>query len=417
MMHATETQYAHGASSPSLRLVEDIVCFGSGQWFFVPSVPEYTMCEMATMHRVLYVEPFVSILTVLRARMFRGKASAFRPGFEWGIRSITPHLTVYTPPPIAMPFQHRFKWILHINVLILTWLVKRVMRRLEFVKPILWIYLFRLAGIVGRLSEKAVVYDCIEEEEFFAQGAETKRRVRQMEDELCRRADAVIVLNEQLYRTKCHLNPRTVRAPAGVNIGHFGKAVLTDTVIPQELSVLSRPIIGYFGQVDPWKIDLELLAHLARSRPSWSVVLVGPPYEAANNPCVKGLTNLHVLGAKPYEDIPGYLKGFDVCLLPFKITDGTRNGTPLKLFEYLAAGKPIVSTDIPSAHLFPGLVYVGHSYGNFLEHVDQALSAVDNMLVERRLNMARENSWEKRVRIVSQVFLEIDRAEANPGVL
>ena len=416
-MQAADPYCTSASSETGLSSADDIVCFGSGQWFYVPSVPEYTMLEMAAMNRVLYVEPFVSILTVLQAKVMGKKSAAFRPGFGWGIRWITPRLVVYTPPPIAIPFQHRFMWVLQINIAVLAWLVKRVMRRLKFTRPILWTYLFRLAGMVGRLSEKVAVYDCIEEEEFFAEGVETKQRVRQMEDDLCRRADAVFVLNEQLYRTKHHLNPRTIKAPAGVNIGHFGKASSTDTVIPKDLSVLSHPIIGYFGQVDPWKIDLELLAHVARLRPRWSIVLVGPPYEAADHPCIKGLTNLHILGAKPYEDIPGYLKGFDVCLLPFKVTDGTRNGTPLKLFEYLAAGKPIVSTDIPSAHLFPGLVYVGHSHDDFVNQVEQALSAADRQIVERRLNTARENSWGKRARIIGQVCMNIDRAGTHSGVL
>lgn len=398
--------------SQALLRGEDIVCFGSGKWYETPTVPEYTMVTFALHNRVLYVEPFVSLLNVLSFAWLRKK----RPSLCWGLRQTNTGVVVFSPFPFALPFQHRSRLILRINTLILIWLVTRAMKRLHFRRPIVWIYLLRLAGIVGKLSEKAAVYDCIEDEEFFADAKRTKRTIRQLEDALCRQVDAVFVLNQQLYETKRHLNPVTIIAPAGVNVGHFGKAVLPDTPIPEDLQSLPRPIIGYFGQADPWKIDVDLLVHVARSRPNWSVVLVGHSYGIATDHRIQGLRNLLVLGTKPYTDIPGYLKAFDVCMLPLLLTDGTRNGTPLKLFEYLAAGKPIVSTDIPAAHLFPDLVHVSASHADFVPQVEAACAATSSDLVEQRLSAARENSWEKRAAIMGRVCKELNARSSYVGM-
>lgn len=377
---------------------DDIVCFGSGQWFYVPSIPEYTMLEMASKHRVLYVEPFVSFLTVLQARLLDKNAAAFRPKVRWGLRQITSRLTVYTPPPLALPFQHRFAWILHVNMVILSWLVRRVMRRLGFSKPILWAYLFRLSGMVGRLSEKAVVYDCIEHDEHFVSSEKGKRKVRALEESLCRKADVVFVMNPQLHRLKGQWNPRTVIVPSGAKIAHFSKAADPTTPIAGELTSLPRPIVGYFGQVDRWKIDFDLLIYLTRRHPDWSLVFVGPVApEVRGDARLAPLRNVYFFDRQPYERIPCFLKGFDVCTMPFTPSENIELSSPLKLYEYLATGKPIVSVPFPAVEEFSEYVSIARSPEAFAAAVEQAYAVDTQELACRRMREAGAHSWERRV--------------------
>jgi len=381
-----------------LSPADDIVCFGSGEWFYVPSIPEYTMLEMATKHRVLYVEPFVSFLTVLQTRLFDKNAAAFRPKVRWGLRQITPRLTVYTPPPLALPFQHRFAWILHINMIFLAWLVRRVMRRLGFSTPILWAYLFRLSGMVGRLSEKAVVYDCIEHDEHFVASEISKQTIRTLEESLCRKSDVVFVMNPQLHRLKGQWNPRTVIVPSGAKIAHFSKAADPATPIAAELMTLPRPIVGYFGQVDRWKIDFDLLIYLARRHPDWSVVLVGPVApEVRGDARLASHRNVYFFGRQPYERIPCFLKGFDVCTMPFTPSENIELSSPLKLYEYLATGKPIVSVSFPAVEDFSEYVSIARSPEEFAAAVERAYAVDTHELACRRMREAEVHSWERRV--------------------
>lgn len=380
-----------------LRPADDIVCFGSGQWFYVPSIPEYTMLEMASKHRVLYVEPFVSLLTVLQARLLDKNAAAFRPKVRWGFRQITSHLTVYTPPPLALPFQHRFAWILSVNMVLLAWMVRRVMRRLGFSRPILWACLFRLSGMVGRLSEKGVVYDCIEHDEHFVSSENGKRKVRALEESMCRKADVVFVMNPQLHRLKGRWNPHTVIVPSGVNIAHFSKAADPTTLIAEELASLPRPIVGYFGQVDRWKIDFDLLIYLAQRHPDWSLVLVGPVApDVRGDARLARFRNIYFFDRQPYERIPCFLKGFDVCTMPFTPSENIELSSPLKLYEYLATGKPIVSVSFPAVEEFSDYVSIARSPEAFAAAVKEAYAGDTQELANRRMREAEAHSWERR---------------------
>jgi glycosyltransferase involved in cell wall biosynthesis len=397
-MQSLGNTYSPTSTQLGLSSADDIVCFGSGQWFYVPSIPEYTMLEMASKHRVLYVEPFVSFLTVVQTRLFDKNAAAFRPKVRWGLRRITSHLTVYTPPPLALPFQHRFEWILRINMVFLAWLVRGVMRRLGFSTPILWAYLFRLSGMVGRLSEKAVVYDCIEHDEHFVSSESGKRKVRALEERLCRKADVVFVMNPQLHHLKGQWNPRTVVVPSGAKIAHFSKAADPRTPIAEELAALPRPIVGYFGQVDRWKIDFDLLIYLTQRHPDWSLVFVGPVApEVRGDARLTPLRNVYFFGRQPYERIPSFLKGFDVCTMPFTPSENIELSSPLKLYEYLATGKPIVSVPFPAVEEFSEYVSIARSSEAFAVAVEQAYTVDTQELASCRMREAEAHSWERRV--------------------
>ncbi len=398
-------------SSDSAELTnEHILCFGTGEWYGRPSVPEYTMSLLAQKNKVLYIEPFGSLLSLMHTAVAQKNKLRLR----FGLKQHGENLFVYSPPPIGLPFQHRFHFVLRWNTRVLSWLVKRIMRKLEFAAPILWIYLFRLHGLIGRFAEKVAIYDCIEQDEALSGSTRMRKIVQELESRLCRQADIVFVITPELYEKKKKYNAATFVVRAGANYQHFRKATDEETSVPPELLQFKRPIIGYFGQIDPWKLDVQLLRYLACEHPEWSIVLMGPPYQGFRDELLKNCPNIHFIGAKPYETLPSYLKGFDVCLMPFLLNEVTLHGDHLKLYEYLAAGKPIVSTAVPSAKRFKELVWVSHSYEEFAQNVAKAYQQDTLTLRQRRVAAAVENGWDNRVATKSDIILR-KMSRANAG--
>jgi glycosyltransferase involved in cell wall biosynthesis len=151
-------------------------------------------------------------------------------------------------------------------------------------------------------------------------------------------------------------------------------------------------------------MDVPLLTYLARKRPQWNIALVGYVWFGFDPEVFRPFPNIHVLGPKPYEDFPGYLKGMDVCIMPFPLNDITRNGDSLKCYEYLAAGKPVVSTPVPSALRLPQVVRIADTPDAFLSAVEASLTE-DVSAIQRRLDAVRPFSWESRIAQKAEIIL------------
>jgi glycosyltransferase involved in cell wall biosynthesis len=213
----------------------------------------------------------------------------------------------------------------------------------------------------------------------------------ELEQQLMRRADVVIVSADLLYQSKAPFNKRTVIVRHGVDFDHFRKAVDPETVVPEEIAKLPRPVIGFFGLIADW-VDLELMAHVAKKFPQGSMVLLGKA--TTDTKVLEEVPNVHLLGRKPYKDLPAYCKGFDVALMPFRINELTLNANPLKVREYLAAGLPVVSTAIPEVEVL-NQCRIGHDPDSFVREVESALSDPGPSAV--RSELIRSESWAARV--------------------
>ncbi len=212
-------------------------------------------------------------------------------------------------------------------------------------KPrILWIYYPDYFSIVQRLESQfdLLVYDCMDHFAGFrserADAAECERRLAQT-------ADIVFAGGRSLHASICDLNPRSYCFPSGVDADHFALATRPETAVPPDLEAIARPRLGYFGAVDE-RIDWPLVRDLCRRRRDWSVVFLGPLVLMKQCP-VADEPNFHYLGAKPYAVLPAYLKGFDACLMPFVQSELVAHISPTKTPEYLAGGRPVVSTPVP----------------------------------------------------------------------
>jgi glycosyltransferase involved in cell wall biosynthesis len=250
-----------------------------------------------------------------------------------------------------------------------------------------------LASVVGRLGEQASVYYCIDD--YAALPDVDERAVAAMDEDLTRKATVVFVASDTLLEPKRRLNPNTHLSPHGVDFNHFARAQDASLAVPKDLVELPRPVVGFFGLIERW-IDLDLVSYLAEQRPGWTFALIGrvavPPDQVPQRP------NIHYLGPKPYSELPAYGRGFDVSIIPYRLTRQVLHSNPIKLREYLAMGKPIVSVSTPEIDKFADLVATAGTKEQFLAHLDSALAVpLRREDIARRQAAAAAVSWDRRV--------------------
>jgi glycosyltransferase involved in cell wall biosynthesis len=370
--------------SSKLLRGRDLLCF-SHDWSGDPLSKTHLMRILARDNRVLWVNsigyraPTASKADVSRA--FKKLKAATNALSE-------PEKNIFVLNPLAIPIYGRPR-IRELNKSLLRFQVKRAMRTLGFKNPINFVFNPAAAVIAGALDEEQLIYYCVDEYTAFSGVA--SRSLAEMEEQLMRKSDLVIVSADRLFQSKAKINSNTVLIRHGVDFNHFRKALDPDTIVPEEIRNLPRPVIGFFGLIADW-VDLELIAAVAKRFPDGSVVMVGK--STTDTKVLEQEPNIHPLGRKTYESLPGYCKGFDVALMPFRINELTLNANPLKVREYLAAGLPVVSTAIPEVEVL-GLCRIGTDRESFVREVEIALQEPGPSV--ERSELVRSESWDARV--------------------
>jgi glycosyltransferase involved in cell wall biosynthesis len=260
---------------------------------------------------------------------------------------------------------------------------------------------------IGSLGEKLAVYHVVDE--YTAYGnldPNRKEKFKIFERKMLSRADLVIVVSDKLYETKSAYNKHTYKVPNGVDYESYDRALFSEEPQPADIAQVPRPIVGYSGLISG-RMDLGLLEFAAIKHPEWSLVLIGAINDRKCNSWIdrlRQLKNIHFLGLKGIKQVPHYIKAFDVCLLPYLINEETENLSALKLYDYMAAGKPIVSTDFPAAREFLRVVYIADSKEAFTRSIEEALLETDNGFFNERRHIAFLNRWDRRVKQLSQLI-------------
>jgi glycosyltransferase involved in cell wall biosynthesis len=270
------------------------------------------------------------------------------------------------------------------------------LRRLAGERLVLWLYHPLQVDLIDAFPERALLcYDWTDDWAEFDWLPVADRQELVVSNEcILRRADVVFTVSEELFRRARAINPNSYRAPNATDISVLSDNA-TDAVAP-ELADLPRPIIGYIGQIGD-KIDYVMLEQVVTDRPNWSFVLVGNVW-ASKSTLVDALAawpNVYLMGQRAYNELAGFMRGFDVCILPHLRTSLTRSMDPIKLYDYLASGKPIVSTSVAGTERFADVVYIGDTAEEFVMALERAL-AEGGALTERRLAYARRNTWPQR---------------------
>jgi glycosyltransferase involved in cell wall biosynthesis len=362
----------------------DIVCFGH-DFTSDPLSKTHIMRILSRENRVIWVNsvgyraPTASKRDVSRA--FNKLKLATQP-----VKEVEPNLFVLNP--LVVP-AYGIPWMAVVNRQLLRLQVLRAMRKLGFRRPINVVFTPTAGVVAGGLGEEMVLYYCVDE---FTAFHDVPAQMVQLEDDLCRRADMLVVSAQRLYERKSSKNPRTVLIRHGVDFEHFRKALDAKTEVPAEIANLPRPVLGYFGLMATDWIDLDLLVAVAKHFSTGSLVLLGKVTMDLSR--LTALPNVHLLGRKPFATLPGYSKGFDVALNPFPISEVTLNANPLKVREYLAAGLPVVSTRIPEVEVL-GQCRIADNPADYIREIEAAL-AQPGSRTERSETMRKE-SWEARV--------------------
>lgn len=386
---------------------ENIVCLAK-DWSEDPTSCNHVMRALSRHNRVLWLNSIAARRPDFGSARDLRKMASKVVGFLSGPREVEPNLWVYTPLVLPFPYSRAASlvngWILRVTVGTLR--LALGMRDFQ-----LWTFLPTTAPFVGGLNESLAVYYCTDEWSGFAHLG--REPVEVMERALCAKADVVFATSGPLVERKSAYNRETHLASHGVDHPHFAAALDEGTRVPDDVAILPRPRLGFFGLIENW-IDLELIAYVAARRPHWSIVLIGRA--AVDVSRLKAYPNVHLLGRRPYRELPAYARGFDVGICPFVTNELTRNINPIKLREYLSAGLPVVATGIPEAALYPGSCHLADGPAAFLAACEAAVRADTPALRRQRSDSMRDETWERKaaesLRIAARVKAARGRAAA-----
>jgi glycosyltransferase involved in cell wall biosynthesis len=382
----------------------DILYFGN-DWFAENRTSSHHIARrLAREHRVYYIE-----CPGLRAPQSSGrdfkKIGSKVARFARGPQSVGANLKVCTLLQVPL---HRFRLVRWLNQAIILATLRWLMWRERIQQPLAWFMIPHLAAVVGRIGERMSVYYCTDD--YSAMPGVNERAVRLMDEEATKKSDVVFVASETLLEAKRRLNPNVHVSPHGVDLDHFAQALDHRLEVPAEMSGISHPIVGFFGLIERW-IDLDLIRFLAESRPHWSFVMIGRLAAPAEE--LKRLRNVHFLGKRAYEDLPVYGKQFDVGILPYRLNRQVIHANPLKLREYLAMGKPVVSVSTNEISKYSDVIEIALSHTEFLAKLDAVLSRPSTPdEIQKRLDRVANESWDARVERILKIVRQC-RSEAD----
>jgi glycosyltransferase involved in cell wall biosynthesis len=322
---------------------------------------------------------------------------------------IAPDLWHCTVP--QLPFR-RVPGVDLFNRIFGRWAVRRAMRALGTARYISWFVVPHPGFLARRLGEDLCVYYCIDD--YAAHPGVDTAVIAARDSALTRCADLVFVAPPALLASKQASNARTHFSPHGVDVALFARAMDPATPLPEGAIGLQAPVVGYFGSIHEW-IDLELVEWLARMRPQWTFLLVG--HAATDVSALRALPNVKLVGAQPYRDLPAWAKAFDVAIIPYRRNRQVENANPLKLREYLATGKPIVSVSNAEIDRFARWVHIVEGRERFLAALEQAVHEDPPGAAAERMAAVAGQSWDNRVReVLDQVRMALSAREDIPSL-
>lgn len=390
---------------------QNIICIATSDWDYPYGSRQQIMKRLSKHNRILFVESQISILHGIKylSLFLKKLRNSFRG--VWILREINENLCVFSPPPIFFPFDNYSIFINIINQRILLFLLKGALKRINLKPSIFWIFHPRHNKLIGVLSERISIYHCIDE--YSAEkNSETRRRVlAKLEEETLKKVDIVFACSENIYKAKNNLHGNTYLLRPGIDMEGFKKA-LKGNRVHSDIEKIKSPKIGFAGTVNR-RLDINLIHEIALQRPEWSFVLIGiNQLNCKANRLLKKLNNIHLLGFKSLVELPCYLMAMDICIIPYIINEFTKAIFPLKLFEYLAVGKPIISTPLPDLEFFSNVVTIGKNSSEFIICIEELLASENNKYADR-LNIAESNTWEIRVKEASHIICKVMNNQRN----
>jgi glycosyltransferase involved in cell wall biosynthesis len=379
-----------------------IICLSSTHWHFLWQRPQQIMSRVCRDYRVLFVDPPYA---VSQAQLIREGGKAFK--VHRPLNSVNKALQVLSPVQI-LASDSRFgpRQLQRVNLQLVKGQIQQALAALRWDSPrLLWVYNPQAVTLVGQLGEAGVIYDCVDS---FSDFSWSNHNTAAWEAELVQKADLILTSATQLYRNCQDAGKPVYLIPNAADYQHFSKSSNYGGIGPSDLKAIPHPRLGFCGAIYEW-LDFDLLRQLAAEHSQWQMVMIGPLQPGLAVP--ESLSNLHWLGRRDYQQLPWYLAHLDLMMIPFLKNKVTEHANPIKLWEYLAAGKAVVATDLPEVPRLGGVTWISTDYPQFQANCAAVLELVKtpekrNEIAARARLVAKENSWEQRCRQILQILRE-----------
>jgi glycosyltransferase involved in cell wall biosynthesis len=388
----------------------NIICFAPTDWWSMnPSCTTHLMKRLARNNKVLYINPFSSDLLGVKKGIWKRIPRKIASIAKF-VRKVENNLFVFSP--VFLPLQGRYI-VDKLNNISLKAQIKIVCRLIGMTKPVLWIENPRAADMLDWFDSQIIVYHV---SDLFAESRyiDNKQKLREREKAVTDKSDLVICVSRSLFELKSDQKDNVVYLPHGVDVDLFRQAD-ENNVCLEEVAGIPKPIVGYFGTMSASN-DIDLLFFCASQLPEVSFVLAGKVTGGGYSELAT-LPNVYLLGKMPYEKIPALCACFDVCMLQWKMTEWIRCCNPLKLMEYMASGRPIVSVPIQEVvDKYSDLVSVAYSKEEFCKAIVWELQNDTDERSNLRVDIAREHSWDNHVRDISKWILTTIRQKTEQSL-
>lgn len=379
----------------------NIICFSTDDWNpLLPTNKFQLMNRFAKKNKIFYIETFGIRQPKIHISDFKRILNRLQQKARK--KHSVPHsLTVISPKIIP---SHSVL-LRKLNQFLFYPTLKRQIKSHNFKNPILWIYNPYAVYYINKIAEPSlIVYHCVDDLALVP-GCNKKQLIN-AERELLKKCDIVFATSPKLVERCSEINPNTYYQPNVADFAHFNSVENPKLEIHPNVLSLKPPVIMFSGNLAGHKVDVTLIRYIAEQHPNWSIAVLGPQWEgskAAVFKSLKEMRNIYLFGHIPYLKLPNYLKGADVLIIPYLKNEVTENVFPLKFYEYLATGKPVVSTDLNTLKFAEEFIPLANNYDifvklceNYLEHPDENKS--------QRIELAQNNTWEKRIEEMSKII-------------
>lgn len=358
------------------------------------------LAQLEGVKRVIYIELPFSLVSLAKYPFSndsqRSWERVLNNGFSWRYND-----KVQVISPMSVWPLFRLNKLSGLNVMLCRRFTEILIRRYLMDQDIciLWLGHPLVAGYIGQFNEVLICYDHTENfNQYMPYSPQLRKKAGELDNRITGKADLIFVQTKAQLIVKQKINHNTYLVPNAVDLALFRNK---SADIPQDIKTVKKPIIGYIGSLR-YRLDFELLSTLVSQHPEWSLVLIGQP-DKKSLYTLGHYKNVHFLGEKPFNVLPHYTCRFNVCLIPYILNDLTYPN-PLKLFDYLASGRPVVSTSVHGVKGFEGSIATAENYDEFINQIEWFLNNDKSSMSQQRMEMAKLHTWNVRTEQVWQLI-------------
>jgi glycosyltransferase involved in cell wall biosynthesis len=387
---------------------KSIICFGGEDWWYHhPHSKNHLMRRFARAgNKVIFVNSISMGLAPLKSGDLLPRIKRKLKSYAKLARTTEEGITVVSPPVVPF-FANRAAAAA--NRRLLTAQVASLAKRRGMTNPILWIAIPTAVDMIGRLDERLVIYHVSDKYEANTMDHATDPSfIRKLHYRALAAADLVFYSSRKLFAEADQACQKSHLLEQAVDFDHWSRLSTGKVSVAAEVNRIPRPRLGYFGAIEPWLIDQQLIQQATRERPNWNWIFIGNKSRGLE---IEGLRNVHFLPPVSYQQLPHYAAGFDVCVLPWNTeVPFTSYGSAIKVREYLASGKPVVISPLPEYESMRAVLRIGRDCNQFLTLVDEALREDGQQQIKARQDAVRDGTWDARAAWVSELIEQSLRA-------